>query len=216
MPPRYQEWLAYLFEHPVTEPEWYFEVDAPVFEASETEIVALMEATFRRSAQDLALYSDAQVDQGLWYLLSSTFDHGYALRSDAVPLELRRSAIAAIAILYRDLFVQRCTRTLSHLNEEPSSPLNSICYMLWDVTPLGWLQGYRDESELADACYAVLADTLKIDHPACQEAAIHGYGEFHSQYPERSRKAMERFLQTPPSDPRLRAYAEQAAVGDVL
>lgn len=211
---RYHEWLSHVFDHSVTNLEWYFDLDAPPFEADESAIAKLIDATFRHSAHDLLCFSDAQVNQGLWFLSSPAgSDYALALRSDTVPLDVRLSAISSIKILYRDCFAKRCTPTLSHLDEQPSSPLNAICYMFWDVSPIAHLEGQAEESELADACFSVLADTLAIDHIACQEAAIHGYGELHLYYPDRVEEAMNRFLKTRISDSRLRTYAENAQIG---
>lgn len=217
MPPRYQEWLGYIFDHSEIGHAWCFDVDAPKFEANETEIAQLIEYTFRNAAVDLTRFSDAQVNQGIWVLTnSSCSDHACALRSDAVPLAIRLSAIDSIRVLYRNYFSHRCTPTLSHLDEQPASPLNSICYMFWDVAPISCLEGLTDETALADICFSVLADTLTIDHLACQEAAIHGFGEFQCWYPERVAAAMDGFLQTHIPDERLRAYATKARIGRIL
>jgi hypothetical protein len=208
---RYQEWLNHLFDHPVSDPAWHWDLDAPSFSAEEPEIAELIELTFRNSATDLPRFTDAQLNQGLWYLTSTACsDYFFALRSENVPLVRRLSAIASIAVLYRDFFQQRCTKTLSHLNQEPRSPLNSICYMFWDICPISYICGYPDEQQLADACFSVLDATFSIDHLACREAAIHGYGEFSCSYPERVEQALDRLLETEIGDARLREYAHNA------
>lgn len=208
---RYQEWLTHLFDHPVSEPAWHWDLDAPSFLAEESEIAELIELTFLNSSTDLHRFTDAQLNQGLWYLASpSCSDYLFALRSDTVPLEQRLSAIASIFVLYRDCFQQRCTQTLSHLDQQPSSPLNSICYMFWDVCPISCLCDYPNEQELADACFGVLSETFSLDHVACREAAIHGYGEFKCFYTERVEEALDRVLETGISDPLLREYAHKA------
>lgn len=211
MHPRYQEWINHLFDHPVADPEWHWDDDASAFLAEEPEIAELIELTFRNSGSDLQRFSDAQLNQGLWYLAStSCSDYFFALRSDRVSLERRLSAIASISVLYRDCFQQRCTQTLSHLNQQPSSPLNSICYMFWDICPISYLCDYPDEQQLADACFAVLVETFALDHLACREAAIHGYGEFSCSYSERVEQALDRVLETEFADPLLRDYAHRA------
>ncbi|WP_038165109.1 hypothetical protein [Verrucomicrobium sp. BvORR106] len=217
MHPRYQEWIRYVFDHPVTQPEWHLDCNAPSFEANETEEVQLIELTFRNAARDLAPFSNAQINQGFWFLASLAYsEHLNALRSNEVPLELRLSAIDSISSLYRGCFASRCSHTLIVSDDKPSSDLNPICYMFWDVATLSNLVGNPDEEALANACFSVLAETLQIDHPACQEAAIHGYGEFYFQYPERVAAAMDEFLQTEIADPRLRAYATHARTGDIM
>jgi len=208
---RYQEWIDHLFDHPVTNPAWYWDIEAPSFSAEEPEIAELIELTFRNSASDLQRFTDAQLNQGFNYLVSpSCSDYLFALRSDKVPLVRRISAIASINVLYRDCFQQRCTQTLSHLDEDSSSPLNAICYMFWDICPISYLRDYPDENHLADACFAVLSGIFSLDHLACREAAIHGYGEFSCSYPERVEQALDRVLEMEIADARLREYAHTA------
>lgn len=208
---RYQEWLNHLFDHPIAEPAWHWDIDAPSFIADESEIAELIELTFRNSATDFQRFSDAQLNQGLWYLVSSACsDFFFTLRSEKVPLERRLSAIASITVLYRDFFQHRCTQTLSHLDQQPRSPLNSICYMFWDICPLTYICGYPDEQQLSDSCFAVLADTFLIDHLACREAAIHGYGEFSCSYPERVNQVLDRILEFEIGETKLRDYAYNA------
>ncbi len=211
MHPRYQDWIRHLFDHPVVEPAWHWKVNAPEFLADEPEIAELIELTFRNSGTDLQHFSDAQLNQGLWYLVSpACSNYCFTLRSDKVRLERRLSAIASISVLYRDCFKHRCTQTLSHLDQRHSSILNAICYMFWDVCALSYLCDSPDEQQLADACFAVLAETFSLDHLACREAAIHGYGEFSCTYPDRVEQALDRILETEIADSLLRNYVHQA------
>ncbi|WP_367873609.1 hypothetical protein [Luteolibacter sp. Populi] len=132
MHPRYQEWITHVFDHPVSQRPWHEALDAPVFKATETETAALLAETFSRAGTDLAAFTDAQVNQGLWYLISpACSDHSFSLRSDEVPLDFRLQAIRSIYPLYRDCFAARCSEGLSHLERDGSllNVLNSICYM---------------------------------------------------------------------------------------
>jgi hypothetical protein len=212
---RYEEWLQHVFDHPVSDPAWYWGDDAPSFEADEGEIAELIEITFLNPGRDLMRYSDAQVNQGIWYVASmSCSDYIWSLNNPGVPLEGRLSAIASIATLYRDCFALRCTRTLSHLDEQPCSPLNGSCYMFWDISALTNIQDEPNAAAVAGACFSVLSEMLVIDHAACQEAAIHGYLEFQYSHPEQVAAAMDSFLQEMPiADPRLKTYAMQARNG---
>jgi hypothetical protein len=215
-PARYAEWISHIFDHPVTDPAWHWDLEAPTFEAEATDIVRLIAVTFKYAGTDLAPFSDEQLSLGLWHLCSmSGSDYSYALKNEQVPLSDRLAAIAAIEELYSGLFARRCSPVLSHLDERPASPLNSICYMFWDTTPLSCLAGYPGEETLADACFSVLGKTLAIDHPACKEAALHGYGEFHCRYPDRVEGAVDAFLRSDILDPRLRTYAANARDGNI-
>lgn len=215
---RYEAWLRHVFDHDVPDhlPHWYFDLDAPDFEASDLEIVALIQQTFERSGEDLQRYSDGQVNQGIWYLTSpSCSDFCFALKSNEVPIEERIGAIKSIYRLYADCFAKRCSETLNHLHE-PSSELNPICYMFWDISPLSYLEDSPDERMLADAVFSVLESTLKIPHRACREAALHGFGEIAYAYPARVILVIDRYLKTFEIDEALLGYAVKARSGDVL
>lgn len=214
MHPLYEAWLRHLFDHPATEPAWHTALDVPSFAADDAAIAALIELTFLHSGRDLARYSDAQLGQGFWYLLSiAGSGHIWSLNRPVVPLARRLSAIAALTTLYRDCFAARCTRTLSHFDDQPCSPLNGVCYMLWDISALTNIQDEANAPVIVDTCFAVLATLLAMDHPACQEAAIHGYYEFHYSQPARVVAAMRAFLKNPATDPRLHHFAARVRDG---
>ncbi len=213
-PPRYQEWLTHVFDHPVLEEEWYWNISAAEFEGTGTEIVELMEWTFRHSGTDLLRFTDAQVNQALWYLTdSSCSDFGGHLIFPAVPLAARLAAIDSITVLFRDCFQRRCDPVLSHLSQPCESALNPVCYMFWDLASLNWLEDKEENREMVDASFAVLAAILAMDHPACQEAAIHGYGHFQYTFPVRVETTLAAYLETDIPLPELRRYAENASTG---
>jgi hypothetical protein len=212
---RYQEWLKHIFDHEVRGhllPQWYWDEDAPLFEAPDEEIVELIGHTFRNAGQDLAKYSDAQVDQGIWYFVSvsgSNFMH--LLESPGVPLPERLEAIQSIFHLYADCFAKRCVETLGYLSEE-GSPLNPSCYMFWDISPLTVVEA----KEIQDAVLKVLEKILTIEHRACRESALHGLGEMFFARQEAVQAIIDRFLGRKKLDEKLLAYARTARQGNVL
>ena len=213
MHPRYQEWLDHAFNHPVARKEWYWTSDAG-FEAEDpATIAALLDLTFTRSGSDLLRFTDAQVNQGLYYLASpGAGDFLNHLTSDAVPLDLRLKGIRSILSLYRDCFASRCTKALSHLDEE-ASPLNAICYMFWDLNTLSYLEQIPDREVIGGAIFSVLDSVLAIPHLACQEAALHGLGHLSHDDPEKVAAIVGRFLKTKIRNRDLRDYAEAAREG---
>lgn len=216
MSSRYQEWLIHVFDHEVKDPQWYFDIDAPEFSASPTEITELLSRTFLHAGKDLSGYTDAQVDQGFWYIVSvSGSDFMFALKSSDVPLKARSQAIRNIQHLYSDCFAKRCDESLGHLGEK-GSPLNSICYMFWDVCPVTCLEGVPDKVELEDAIFTVLEGSLAIKHRACREGALHGLGEMACFCPDRVQHTIDRFLKDANLDEALLAYARKAREGNVL
>ena len=219
MHPRYQEWLTYVFDHPVTDPQWYFELDSPEFAGSESDFALLISQTFLRSGEDLQRFSDAQVNQGIWFLASTAGSSFIlSLRDGQVPLIEKVTGIKNIFCLYRDCFAARCSETLGYRDEPGALDLNRICYMFWDICPLThlYLDDVANRPDLEDAVFSVLERTLQIEHRACREGALHGLGHMAYAYPERVRAVLEKFLAKAAIDDALRGYAENARAGNVL
>ena len=84
----------------------------------------------------LAPYTDAQLNQGLWFLVSSSCsNYMFTLLEQEVPWPARQAGIRAITDLFARLFANRCSPHLSHLDERGANPLSSACYMWWDLFP---------------------------------------------------------------------------------
>jgi hypothetical protein len=216
--PRYQEWLKHIFDHEVEvkKPQWYFGEDAPAFEASDDEITKLLGQTFLNAGKDLTKYTDEQVDQGIWYLAgTSGSDFMSALASSKVPLLKRMEAIGNTYYLYSDCFAKRCPEVLGHLSDE-GSPLNSSCYMFWDICRFSGLEDMLENKETQDAVLKVLEKILTIGHKACREGALHGLGHTAYAYPEKVREIIDGFLSKNKLDDKLLAYALKAREGKVL
>ena len=211
---RYQEWLKHIFDHEVRGhllPEWYFDVEKPEFEAPDEEIVELISQTFQNAGKDLMKYTDEQVDQGIWYFISMSA--GGFLRSlnfSKAPLEKRLKAIQDIFHLYSECFTKRCAETLGHLSEE-GSPLNSSCYMFWDISSLT----VGDDPEIQNTVLDVLEKILTIKHRACRESALHGLSEMAFSRREEAQKIIDGFLSKIQLDEKLLAYARDAREGRV-
>ena len=117
--------------------------------------------------------------------------------------------------LYAGLFAAACTNHLGHLDAgpEPAAPLNSSCYMWWDLFPT-WGGGQPD---VDDAILGVLARTLRIESEACREGALHGLGHWRLNYPARVGGTIDAWLAASPRiSPELRRYAASARAGCVL
>lgn len=217
MSSRYQEWLQYVFDKPVTPNGWYFDVDCENFEANNVELVELITQTFENCGRDLVHYSDAQVNFGLCYIFSnSCSDVVFSLMDDAVPIPLRLRALASIKILYRDCFTPRCAPVLGHINEQGDNPLNSICYMLWDASPLSYWENKSNRVIFYNSVVDVLEDALNSQNPACVESALHGLGHIHSSFIDRVSEVIASYLRRNVFvSPQLKSYAQHASTGNI-
>ena len=154
----FEEWITHIFDHPVTDPAWHWDMNAEWWSSSSEEQVSYMRQLFENAGTVLARYSDAQVNQGLWYMVNSaTADYMRVLEDADILLEDRKQCIQSIFNLYTQVFAQRCSRHLSHLirsaapKPEGLSDLNTVCYMWWDIIPIyGVLKNYIEVIDRMD------------------------------------------------------------------
>ena len=206
------EWVAQVFDHPGAGPEWYFDRELRIEEPDPATCVRLLTALYRDPVPFLAPYSDAQLARGFWYLTSdSCSSYGLALLEPGVPLEERVRCVNAMRGLFADVFQPRCPPLLGHLDRDGNHPLNTICYMWWDVLPT-YGQPQRDVDE---AFLASMAAILELDSLACQESALHGLGHWQAAYPDRVVGIIDGFVKRTTSG-ELRQYAAAARTGCVL
>ena len=211
------EWIRYLFDHPVADPAWHFDIATSYHELTATRAAELIAETFEKSGDLLQAFTDAQLNQGFWFLVSSgSSDYMFCLTDVSVPWPLRRRALRSFILLFRDLMATRCTPSLSH-RAEPGGALNSACYMWWDLLTLdGHWQSRRPPEPIQAEMLVVLGELLAIRHDACQESALHGLGHLALFHPE-AVPAIDAFLAAPDGvRPELLAYARQARTGRIL
>lgn len=213
----FAEWVRHVFDHPVSDPAWHFDLEAEYWAAPSALTVAYLTRLFSNPLRAASGYSDAQLNQGLWYIVySACSSHMLVLHDESVPMPKRVACVRAISTLYRKLFASRCSPHLGHLSEEGANPLNLICYMWWDLIPLSPSPDSRHWAEMDEAVLGVMAQTLTIPSPACQEGALHGLGHWAGGYPARVRSIIDGYLQQRQLRPELHAYAEAARAGCVL
>lgn len=218
-PARYREWIAYVFDRPDNANGWYFELRGPEFEAGDKEATALVIATLQRCGEDLKPFTDWQVTHGLHYIFNNACSSTvFSLMADTVPLELRREVIESMRVLYTDCFERRAAPVLSHRDEPGANPINLICYMLWDITPLAYWEGRPGKEVVHDSVLGVLEAALALNNVACQESALHGLGHVKA-YSDQDRVARiigEFLMKRTAVRPELASYARSAAQGCVL
>jgi hypothetical protein len=219
----YDDWVKYIFDHPLADPPWYFHADAEWWNgpADPALTVSYLTRLFETSSESLNLFSDEQINQGFWFLVDSGGSgHFLTLFDPQVPPSERIRCVESIFSLNRDLFAPRCSPLLGHImtqEEYDANPLNSICYMWWDIAPLYGKSGEPAREALDDAALSVMEKCLSLSAPACQEGALHGLGHWQSAYPERVTAAIDAYLESSPSiSPDLQAYARNARRGHVL
>ena len=212
----FDEWIDNVFDHPVDESKWYWNDDTSEI----TPIVAIGYLTqlFTTAQTVLSRFTNAQIGQGLWYLAcGACSNYMWPLVQNEVPWSSRRPCIRAISSLFEQLFAERCSDHLSHLDEDDADQLNEVCYMWWDLFPT-W--GEPDDPGCRDRdreVLQVMAKALSLESVACQESALHGLGHWYEHYPESVEHAIRQYLQENRLlRPELRRYALSACQGKVL
>lgn len=209
-------WIAHVFDHPVTEPAWHWSLDAPKWQDSPEHVASLIAETFERSGELLSRFSDAQLNQAFWFLVSGGgSDFMFALVDSAVPLATRLRALRSFVPLFEQVMAVRCSPHLSHLDEQPANPLNGVCYMWWDILPIHGKPEEPERTEFDAEVLRVLPRLLSIPHDACRESALHGVSEWQLYYPFAEAIVDDWLARTPGLRPELFSYAQRAKVGIV-
>jgi len=217
----FEGWLAYVFDHPVPigqEQAWNWDMDRDWWQEDATEAIQFLTRAFENAAVTFQPYTDAQLNQGLWFLVSNACsNHMFALMDESVTWSARERCISSIHQLYEQCFARRCSLHLSHLDEPGANPLNLVCYMWWDLMPIAGKPNDPARRELDDAILRVMDSTLQLDSLACRESALHGLGHWQHDYPERVGEIIDRFSMSRPELPeKLKSYMINAYTGYVL
>ena len=64
----FMEWVQHVFDHPVADPAWYFQIDQETWDGEPLLTVQHVTRLFESPERLLKDYSPEQLEQGLWYL----------------------------------------------------------------------------------------------------------------------------------------------------
>jgi hypothetical protein len=207
----FDEWLDRVFENPVSTQGYDRVVDCGLCPPDVQ--VDYLARVFEHPEEYLAPYSNAQINQSFWFLLSTDSDAGDALVDANVPWSMRARCLATIPSLFERLFASRCDPGLSHLDEVRSNPLNSACYMWWDLFPTWGRPDDPTQAESDGLLLGVMSRLLGLEHEACWESALHGLGHWALHYPNQVATIVEDFLERHALRPELELYARAARYG---
>jgi hypothetical protein len=212
------DWVGRVFDHPVMDHAWHWDIGADTSEPAASDCVAHLTRLFDEPELALAPYSDAQIGQGLWYLVDNSCpNYMFSLIEPEVVWPRRQQGIRAIGSLFERLFAPRCSDHLSHRDEQGANPLNAVCYMWWDIFPAYGRPNDPVYAGVDAEVLTVMKRVLSLSSPACQESALHGLGHWQGHYPGVVEQAINQFLtRSAGLRPELREYALSARWGRVL
>jgi hypothetical protein len=213
----YPDWLNYVFDHavPFYEEAWYHEAEADWWQPRPEQAVDYLARLFENPELLADEFSDSQIAQGLYYLIDNGAGaYCRSLTDASVPIDARTACIEAFSTLFARLFQPRCEPVLSHLDEPGANPLNRICYMWWDIMPIGAATAPTQADPIHQGCLAEMRETLRLPNPACQEGALHGLGHWAGAYPEFAAATIDAYLAANSKlRPELVRYAQAARSG---
>jgi hypothetical protein len=202
------------------ETAWYFKLDAEFWydeEAGPTKTVHYLTALFTDIDTLTVPYTDTQINQGINYLISNACsNYMFALLEAEVPLSVRIACVQSFYDVYAKLYAVRCTSPELDWWDAGHNPLNTTCYMWWDMTPFYGKSGDPVREQLDEPMLEVMVKTLQLKNDVCRQGALHGLGHWQYKYREFVRQAINQFLeQTPDISDFLHDYAIAARAGRV-
>lgn len=184
---------------------------------SPVDTLTYITAAFENAGSILSPFSNAELDRGLYYLVSHASEDTLLLVDNDIPWEVRKRCIASFRSLFEQVFAVRCPPHLMHIDDLPGeNHLNRVCYMWWDVLPVIGRANEPHGEEINHCFIDIMEATLKIDSLACRESALHGLGHWQYRYPARVATIIDRFLaENSALSPELIDYAHAAKIGRV-
>jgi hypothetical protein len=211
----FERFIDHIFNHEVADTSWYFEDDIDLWLGDPAQSVEYMTRLFSDPAERLSKFTDAQLDQGFWYLLSIGGIMS-ELNNEVIPLSSRIACIQSFVPLFSKLFKLRCTDHLGHMSQPEAGALNSSCYMWWDIFPLHRQSKLASVKACEEVSLIVMQEILNVESIPCQESALHGLGHLQMYYPDQVKLIIEEFISINKSNSSdLLLYAKYAAIGQI-
>lgn len=210
-------WVAAVFNHPVSEPEWYWESGFDerwaALGLSDSVTVEYMTRLFLRP-DCLKTYSLEQVSQGIWFLIgeSSPAQSAHVLLKPDTPLKKRTECVDTMTNFFR-AFVAPVAHGAA---DERKNPFHIACYMWWDIFPT-YGGPNAGEPALHGACLDAMMAILTIPSELCQLSALHGLNHWHRHHAEKVEAIVDTFLRKESAATRrIVEYARMARSGCAL
>lgn len=213
-PPSVDNWIAYNFRYmtPHMETFEFREANSWLVDAEQT--LPYLITVLEDGRRYLDGIDDEIVDMSLWDIVGKSREI-CAILNPETSLPMRKRAISAMGTFFRDFLADRCLPGLGHKDEKPTAPLNSICYMWWDMFPTWGDPKRAGQADTDRQLLGVMGGLLDFPHDAIRESALHGLGHWKINYPNVA-DIIDRWLAREQDlRPELVTYARQAQVGRV-
>ena len=203
----FDKWIQLVFDHPVTDPHWYWEDSLYEYwdqwdeEFSTEKQLQYATRLFMNVSEFLiGRYSPEQIDQGMGMLISgpTRFSIANSIWLKVLPQELREGCIISMIPLFRNLFAV--------------VPVEFSCFMWWDELR-GWEHEDVDPHTKEVVLQALMA-ILEIPSHDCQLSALHGLN--HLNHPGREYVIQEFLARNPDISEFTKEFARWAIQGNII
>lgn len=137
----------------------------------------------------------------------------YSIFAEDVPTWLRADVLSKMHTVFAENFARRCDQTLASRATAPQSPWNQLCFMWWELLPRHGVPSEVFLEETDIAIVRLIGASLKVDHIACKESALHGLALWYAARPDDVRREIDKNACFIP--PALSDYALAARVGNL-
>ena len=208
----FHTWVKAVFDHPVEDPEWFWQPD---FDDQWEELRLTPGVTvdyltkLYREPEVLRAYTLVQIAQALWFLVgeSSPGEPSHALLEPSLPIDSRIRCVEAVAHFFRQFVVP----ATADQPDSQENPFHVACFMWWDIFPLRPDSG---QMELERACLRVMQEILDLPSEVCQLSALHGLNHWYPHYGAEVSATVDTFLRSHPNlGRRVAEYANLARLG---
>lgn len=205
-----QQWLDAHFDQPY---EYGSFLDIDLLPISPTQHIEYITQAFEDCETLLKPYSNGQINQGLWFLAGDMHDLSDRFGKVA-DWDIRQRCIQSFKSLNENMFAKRCSPELSaYKSIAPENPLNSICYMWWDIFAFWESLDEKSVNRVDAEFFDVMQFCLSINHVAVLEGALHGLSHI-PNHRNHVKAAINKFLKQHTNlPPDLKAYAKAADDG---
>ena len=203
----YEDWKLDLL---TLDSHWTANIDTLIWQISGELTYRYVTRFFSEAKTLLNNINLEELNNILWLLIHDVLN---VSPDEYPPPSLWKDYFVATKILFRDLFNCYCADVLGHRDEQPTTPLNSCCYMWWDVVPV-WHPEPTSLAQIQTICLETIAYCLTLDNIACKESALHGLGHWFSVDSDTVRTIIQDHDCYIPE--KLKNYAQSAICGCVL
>ncbi len=137
----------------------------------------------------------------------------YSIFAEDVPTWLRADVLSKMHTVFAEIFARRCDQTLANRATAPQSPWNQLCFLWWELLPRHGVPSEIFLEETDIAIVRLIGASLKVEHIACKESALHGLALWYAARPDDVRREIDKNACFIP--PALSDYALAARVGNL-